>query len=305
MPFLRSRERGEENSSSGCAACPPLGRIAPMTAKSNVWLLCLVAIAPASRGPADELPSWAIAVNVSCKPEDETAFASRLPADLSREALLAGLRTRPLAASETSVEIDCGLAVRKWARHKDTFVAVEQIAVARPSGPRGYSLSGHSIFAGLFTLQGDAIQWTARTPALLPVPGGGVLSLDLAAYALTDSETAFGLRTRKTVGYAGGGAETTSLWLLRRNGARIEPVLFTPMSSSSLLAGKRHDDGTRDHEEHRSPAATITVAREKTRGFFDWIKIAGGHKARYRWNGNAYVTADEDPVDDLAGDSSP
>jgi hypothetical protein len=121
---------------------------------------------------------------------------------------------------------------------------------------------------------------------------------DLAAYQLTETETAFGLRTVKNVMYAGGGGADEYLELFRISDGVVVPILSTLMISTALEAGEWRKDGTREHHDVGSgKGAFIRVLKVKSNGFFDFEKyVSAGKHAIFHWNGKAYATSDPDPL---------
>lgn len=70
---------------------------------------------------------------------------------------------------------------------------------------------------------------------------------DFAAYKISPTQTAFGIRVGWSEGYAGGGADFQALMLFAVDGERIVNILSEPVYFSQNLAGSWHKDGTREH----------------------------------------------------------
>jgi|GEM_PF-7037960 len=122
-----------------------------------------------------------------------------------------------------------------------------------------------------------------------------LLGLDLAKYDVTPSETAIGVRLKRTRSYAGNGeASLTTLVLYLPRGQKLEPILGTYVAYDSNLAGDWGADGIRERVGGSDQAALI-VSRKKTKGHFDLIRKTGAGTQHLRWDGSAYEEVDADP----------
>jgi hypothetical protein len=123
-----------------------------------------------------------------------------------------------------------------------------------------------------------------------------ITSFDLAPYVIAPGQRAFGLIGAWNVGYAGGGAQYSALYLFAVVDGAVSEILATPMSFSKDLAGDWHKDGTRDHELSEG-ANILLVTSHMTNGHFDLLQKARTTKARhmFKWSAaaNRYEWGDE------------
>ncbi|MEJ0072454.1 MAG: hypothetical protein WDO24_31420 [Pseudomonadota bacterium] len=91
---------------------------------------------------------------------------------------------------------------------------------------------------------------------------------DLAAYQISPTQRAFGLRGAWTEGYSGGMKAYSALYLFAVVDGALTQVLSTPMSYYSDIAGDWHKDGTREHDIDEG-AGILIVSKHSTSDHFD------------------------------------
>src|SRR5260370_24943646 len=193
------------------------------------------------------------------------------------------------------------MLVKRWKYAPNGFIAVFEAAVLQPSGAGGASEEYRTLSVGLVTVakDGNSVSVDARTAQPYRLEQDVRFDrFDLAAYQLTESETAFSLRTVKNTMYAGGGGADEYLELFRLKDGAVVPILSTLMKSTALVAGEWRNDGTREHHDvGNDKGAFIRVLKQKTNGCFDLEKyVSSGKHAIFHWNGQVYTTRDPDPL---------
>jgi hypothetical protein len=211
------------------------------------------------------------------------------------------LHPAPFINGPNVYELQCGLLVKAWKYSANGFIAVFETAVLHPSGAGGAEEEYRTISVGLVTVapDGNSVSVGPRTAQPYRLEKDIRFDrFDLAAYQLTESETAFGLRTLKNTMYAGGGGADEYLELFRINDGVVTPILSTLMKSTALEAGEWHKDGTREHHDvGNDKGAFLRVLKVKSNGFFDLEKyLSNGKHAIFHWNGKTYATSDPDPL---------
>lgn len=177
---------------------------------------------------------------------------------------------------------------KKWPRRKQTYLAVNKDS-SKPEENLRYQ-----VFA--FDLSGPEIRLAAATgePRNLS-RRDGLKGFDFAAYQIKPGEFAFGLRYTRSRSYAAGEAGLEGMVLYRIQGTEIREILDITTSFESDLAGEWNKDGTRDRNGNLG-TAVLQVSKNKTGGYFDWIKKAdNGKSALLTWGGSGYVMQGEDP----------
>ena len=116
---------------------------------------------------------------------------------------------------------------------------------------------------------------------------------DLAPYKLDENNYAFGLR-RCVVDQGTGYINSyEALDLFRLAGENVEKIF-------SAAVGYGHF-GIRDERDDYSRAAAISVAPQKTNGYFNLIKTFGAAKpAVFKWDGKSYQMTGKDPFSKFA-----
>jgi hypothetical protein len=246
-------------------------------------------------------PAW-LPKFVTCSDSPLYVQSNMSAAIMNRQAEVIGkLHPTPLINSPNVYELECGLLVKPWKYSPNGFIAVFETAVLKPSGSGGASEEYRTLSVGLVTVakDGNSVAVDARTAQPYRLEQEVRFDrFDLAAYQLTESETAFGLRTIKNTMYAGGGGADEYLELFRINNGVVVPILSTLMISTALEAGEWRKDGTREHHDvGNEKGAFIRVLKVKSNGFFDLEKyLSNGKHAIFHWNGKAYATTDPDPL---------
>jgi hypothetical protein len=118
-------------------------------------------------------------------------------------------------------------------------------------------------------------------------------ALDLAAYRLTPTELAFGVRVSRNIMVAGGVGTNVTLNLYRVSDNDLTPILSTLMLSTLMAPGLV------DSDQGDEVAAEISVLPTRTGGHFDWKKRQGKRSAVLRWTGAGYKLRGKDPVPDV------
>ncbi len=221
-----------------------------------------------------------------------------------QEEVISKLHPAPLIKSPNVYELECGLLVKPWKYSPNGFIAVFETTVLKPSGSGGASEEYRTISVGLITVakDGNSVSVDARTAQPYRLEQDVRFDrFDLAAYQLSATETAFGLRTVKNTMYAGGGGADEYLELFRVKDGAVVPILSTLMKSTALIAGEWRNDGTREHHDAGDEkGAFIRVLKVKTNGFFDFEKyVSSGKHAIFHWNGKAFATSDPDPLESV------
>lgn len=100
------------------------------------------------------------------------------------------------------------------------------------------------------------------------LPSGIYSEFDFAAFKVTDTQTAFGLRVGSNTGYAGGFGYFETLTLFMIDGDRIVNIFSEPIFYFQNLAGSWNKDGTREHflKEREN---VLVVLPSKTNGYFN------------------------------------
>lgn len=142
-------------------------------------------------------------------------------------------------------------------------------------------------------------------------------AFDLAPYRLTESEVGFGLRRIHDDTYVGNNisAEGEELQVFRIHGDKIELVLKTVVYGHFTRLGPpisiASNEGV-DPEEWKGEdwdCWVISVARSKTNGVFNWVKVKSSERSRsdrakdqrgeagpavvFRWNGERYEAGND------------
>jgi hypothetical protein len=140
---------------------------------------------------------------------------------------------------------------------------------------------------------------------------------DLAPYRLTSSELGFGLRrSRESSVPNNQTAEEEELQIFRIDGNKIERVLKTVVYRHYTREGPptalAHDGEVNpgDWQWEERYCSVISVARSKTNGVFDWVKVSSAESSRkdasevpqgsalpavvFRWNGARYEAKDDE-----------
>lgn len=263
--------------------------------------LCAIAIATAQPNNADaSRPQW-LPKFVTCSDSPMYAKSNLSAVIMNRQTEVIGkLHPAPLIKTPSEYELECGLLVKPWKYSPNGFIAVFETAVFKPSGSGGTSEEYRTLSVGLVTVatDGSSVSVVARTAQPYELEQDVRFDrFDLAAYQVTESETAAGLRTLKNTAYAGGGADEYLVLFRIKDGA-VVPILSTLMKSTALIAGEWHKDGSREHHDvGDEKGAFIRVLKVKTSDFFDLEKyVSSGKHATFHWNGKAYATGDSDPV---------
>jgi hypothetical protein len=264
--------------------------------------LCVATSATSQQNNADaSRPTW-LPKFVTCSDSPMYAQSNMSAAIMNRQTeVISKLHPAPLIKTPNTYELECGLLVKPWKYSPNGFIAVYETAVLHPSGAGGAEEEYRTLSVGLVTVAKDerSVSVDARTAAPCRLEKDVRFDrFDLAAYQLTETETAFGLRTIKNVMYAGGGGADEYLELFRTKDGAVVPILSTLMVSTALEAGEWRKDGTREHHDvGNGKGAFIRVLKVKTNGFFDFEKyISSGKHAIFHWNGKAYATSDPDPL---------
>lgn len=117
--------------------------------------------------------------------------------------------------------------------------------------------------------------------------------LDLAPYKLDETNYAFGLRrcvVNQGTGYIN---SYEALDLFRVANEDIERIFSTAVSYGHF--------GIRSEREDYSRATTISIAPEKTNGYFNLIKkFSTAKPVVFKWDGKSYQTTDKDPFSKFA-----
>lgn len=132
--------------------------------------------------------------------------------------------------------------------------------------------------AGINVYEGGADPKTAQTPT-------GIYQFDFAPFNISETITAFGIRSGMNEGYAGGGANFQVLTLFALIDGQLKPVLSEPIYYFKNLAGEWHEDGTRDHHLYEGENI-INVLPQATDGFYNLeirSKEGNWHKI-FTWN---------------------
>jgi hypothetical protein len=108
---------------------------------------------------------------------------------------------------------------------------------------------------------------------------------DLAAYRLSDSRSAFGVRFHRTENFAAGGySNDVVLNLFSPDGPSARLIASLIVERHGEVRGDWQNDGTRPFVP-LGESNVIDVTKSKTGGVFDW-KVSDG--AVLKWNGIAY-----------------
>ncbi|HTA65371.1 MAG TPA: hypothetical protein VK753_07695, partial [Xanthomonadaceae bacterium] len=107
--------------------------------------------------------------------------------------------------------------------------------------------------------------WNENDGAVAPY---GYDRFDFAAYRISPTQTAFGVRVSWSESYAGGGADFMGILLFVQDGDRLRNILAEPIYYMKNLAGDWHKDGTRSHDIEEGQAAIVMLPHQ-THGHFD------------------------------------
>ena len=99
------------------------------------------------------------------------------------------------------------------------------------------------------------------------------IKFDFAPYKLTKTSYAFGLRVGWAESYSGGGAHFEALVLVVQQGKKLVVVFSEPMYSFVNIAGKWHEDSTREHDISEEKNIVI-VQKQMTNGYYN-LKVKG------------------------------
>ena len=260
------------------------------------FFLLLLPLALPTRGQAAGAADWKS--RVTCTPSP-VAKDFPLPTGVDQDRLIRELHPAPLLDTPDSVERSCSVLVRPWKAKPDHAIVVLETAVFEAAHA---SEANRSLRIGLFALPitGESHALAKSEEPTAMESWSEVTFLDFAPYRITPDTTAFGVRLTRNFMYAGGGGMNETLYLFRVRDATIEPILTTLIRSSSITAGEWNDDGTRDHSENGSDdPAVLSVAKNKTQGFFDLKKSLHGKSVVFRWKGSTYQAKGKDPVEDV------
>jgi hypothetical protein len=231
-----------------------------------------------------------------------------LPATLPSEALRRDIPARPLLESPTEIEVVCGVFGRQWrSQRTPSYLVFLETAIFRRASVANAAPVRKGLRSALYRQDVDG-QYRLVAKSAEPFELRGekkVDDLDLAPYRLTENEYAFGVLTLEDYDGCEGSycyGTRSFLEIFRVNGKVIRPILSTLLWSEASSTGPVNDDNlTRDTETLGDRnAAVISVLKTRTRGVFDWKKRKRAKSAIFKWNGERYETADEDPVIDYS-----
>jgi hypothetical protein len=244
-------------------------------------------------------------------------FGSKLPPGFTPAMLVAQL------ASGADAEQLVLAGAKPWPQRRGSFVAMACLADTPASAQQQRRSSSPSpscdqandakhpnkLYLGVFDAVGsDGVTLVARTPGpvdtqvdwshtdldmpqSLDTDNGGKgmpdswQRFDLAAYKLSDTDTAFGVRAGWSEGYAGGGASFEALYLFQIDGENLRVIFAQPMMFSKMLAGDWHKDGTRDHEMSDA-SKSLAILKSTHNGLHDLRLRGAGDKTgtTYQWS---------------------
>jgi hypothetical protein len=248
---------------------------------------------------ANAEPEWVRLAGESDRREDTEK--SSIPAEYDRAEIVKMLKPTALVVSEDKVESLRLLLVKPWQASPSLSVAAMNVVTYAKSGAGGAEDSGSTVYVAVFAggKEGAKIDLKARTTMDVR-PEERLLKLDLAAYRLSPSQVAVGVRiSRDFINYGGGGTNEY-VYLLLPDGQDLRRGWATRMASTSLTASSMHKDGSREHFTHgEKTPATITVLKSTTRGLFDLRKSQSKRSSVYQWDGTSYTSNSRDPVSDV------
>lgn len=277
-------------------------------------LLVLLLLSPIRAGATPAVNNWYDWSARDCQ-NAELAAHNPLPANLTKEGVLRDLLDGPLVFTALERERVCTVVARQWKVQKaPTFVVFVETEVEKRQQndeDDGNIVTTRKLRMGVYRQDdGGKVQLVAKSAdgsAYEFRHSEEVKSLDFAAYKLTPSEYAFGVRIDQFFGGAGGSSGSQEILVLYRvEGTRIRAILNTLMWSDADNAGNWNEDGTREHTENGDQvSAELAVSKTRTRGFFDLKKRKDGKAAVFKWNGESYALHGHDPVEDVNPDGNP
>jgi len=128
---------------------------------------------------------------------------------------------------------------------------------------------------------------------------GDVLQVDTARYQISETERAFGVRTKHALPKRYACFADQTLDLFRIVGTDIVRILHTDVAYEQVVYDPDNEDGDHDPECSVSPKdGTFRMLPTKTNGFFDLERNQkdGVKSLIYRWNGSAYEPGTPDPT---------
>jgi len=128
---------------------------------------------------------------------------------------------------------------------------------------------------------------------------GDILQVDTARYQISETERAFGVRTKHTLPKRYECFADQTLDLFRVVGKDIVRILHTDVAYEQVVYGPDNEDGDHDPECSVSPKdGTFRMLPTKTNGFFDLERNqkTGVKSLIYRWNGSTYEASTPDPT---------
>jgi len=128
---------------------------------------------------------------------------------------------------------------------------------------------------------------------------GDILQVDTARYQISETERAFGVRTKHTLPKRYACFADQTLDLFRVVGKDIVRILHTDVAYEQVAYDPDNEDGDRDPDCSVSPKdGTFRMLPTKTNGFFDLERNQkdGVKSLVYRWNGSAYEPSTPDPT---------
>lgn len=218
----------------------------------------------------------------------------KLPKELNKEDLVKLLRPAARFSKEISPlgETVLGVGVKPWKYLPGASIVVVETDVRVANAYGGSDSTGRNLSIAVinYTPGSSTYKVLAKTTEPFKLENRFMFNkFDLAAYKLSETEYAFGLR--RCVINTGTGAITSyeALDLFKLSNENIDRILSTAtLYETSMLRGKGNET---------LKTATISVAPEKTGDYFNLVKTFGKTKPTvFQWDGKSYQTKDKDPL---------
>ena len=233
----------------------------------------------------------------------EWDVGQNLPTGLKKEELIKSLHPAPLLPNKADAtgkypegEVLVGVGAKPWKYLPDTRIVILETKKYVLNEVGGVNEKDHALSLAVIKQTPNSSTFTVIAKTSEPIKFEKEFHFnrfDLAAYKLNETDYAFGLR-RCVVNFGTGYIDSyEALDLFRLSDENIEQIF-----SAAVWRGHF---GIRDEREDFSRSAIISVAPEKTNGYFNLIKRFGKAKpAVFKWDGKKYQTTNKDPFEKFA-----
>jgi hypothetical protein len=207
----------------------------------------------------------------------ELVAARRWPGPKERWVVVVGGRSE----GEMGQALDVRLAVVEVTRKSQEEPSVRRLArTMGPLSPRAqFSLLPRDYWPSVCD---EACDDGGFGPLL--AGGAAISALDFAAYDIAPGERAFGVRTTRSEGYAGGFGSFETLSLFRIDGEVLVPILDVPIAVQKMLAGDWNKDQSRQHHYCQADLIVRMLPTAHGPSRLEFGERGGRHPLRFAWD---------------------